>query len=58
MSSFPNSPLGSQTHFHDPFLHYYLLHLLYLTQVKCKTGEKGILVRREHVAGVQQNDGI
>lgn len=37
MPLFPNSPQGSQTHFHDPFLHYYLLHLLYLTQAKCKT---------------------
>lgn len=37
---FPNSPQGSQTYFDDPFLPYYLLHLLCLTQVKYKTGGK------------------
>lgn len=37
MPLFPNFPQGSQTHFHDPFLHYYVLHFLCLTQVKCKT---------------------
>lgn len=40
MPLFPNSPQGSQTHFQDPFLLYYLLHLLRLTQLKCKTEEK------------------
>lgn len=61
MPLFPNSPQGSQTHFHDPFLLYYRLHLLCLSSHKSNVkqrGKKEILVRKEHVAGVQQNDGI
>lgn len=57
MPLFPNSLQGSQTHFHDPFLLYYLLHLLCLTHVR-QRGKKGILVRKEHAAGVHQNEGI